>query len=914
MDNMIEETDPVIQNLKIDVYILTCAGKPVYWNKGNEEDQSTEMGILQAIDSNFTSLKYNISMVKSSHQYIYFTKISSLIFVYVSKEPIDSIQHIYNQMKTLYSYILFNTTDMIIKHLDRDYSYDIRDAIGGIYTPMTNLLSYSHFHPSFIFNALPILRLAPNRKDMLKEVMTLLKGKDILCGLLCCKLNYVYQNTTIRQTEGWLPVCLPQLDSSAFVHIYTYFITENVYIIFITPKCEPQQFSILSNLKNDILVEFEKFKIIRAIEESNFVGSYTIKDIGIIPLCHFVYIQNKKYLTMPQIEGPYKDKNYQLQLWRTYQKVYSIMCSENISDYYENSGDLSSVTYESLKSLLVDDEIEVKIAAVKQLHLAAATMGKDETINTLLPALQDWTVENDDEALSNLASELPKFSSVFQGDEIKVVTPLLKSLCQVEEVAVRDKACESFILVIKELSPEAVLETVLPLVKSLADNEWFTSRVSVAQLIIPCYKSISSIQSPDCDEKKQMLREIFFSVCHDDVPMTRRAGAYVFTDAIEAFGVDYIDQMIELYIAFYDDDNDVICMISLSACSLLLKITRDPTKRENILSVFKNCLVNKSWKLRSKAAEESGPIVCQCEPAEIVKYILTPYTQLLKDHENEVKTQAAKQVAVFYTHTPNAQFISDILPFLRPLSQDAYTPVREGLAESMMNIVKESENNDTVINQIKDIFQSISEDATPSVRLILVQNINKILSVPQLMTFIQPIIESDDNAWRIREQIILHMSDLVQHYGKEAFVKNILSIYIRSFTDNVNAVRVAGRTTLHDMLETLGVTWIYPLLCSIYESHHTYLVKSNILYAYSDIYRHATEVNFQNELMNHFLLALDDPTPNVKFITCKIFIDIHQLIPETQARTEILPRLHTLVDNNDIDVKFYANLALEAFN
>ena len=40
-DNLLQETDDVIKELDIDILILTTAGKPVYWNKGSEEEQGS---------------------------------------------------------------------------------------------------------------------------------------------------------------------------------------------------------------------------------------------------------------------------------------------------------------------------------------------------------------------------------------------------------------------------------------------------------------------------------------------------------------------------------------------------------------------------------------------------------------------------------------------------------------------------------------------------------------------------------------------------------------------------------------------------------------------------------------------------------------------------------------------------------
>ena len=120
------------------------------------------------------------SIIKSNHKYIYYKKIGELIFVYLRRDDRICKQHVSNQLDTLYNYILFNTTYNIIQLLERDLSYDIRSAIGGIKEPMNNLFLYTHFHPSFIFKALPVLRLSPERRTMARDALLLLKNNNIM--------------------------------------------------------------------------------------------------------------------------------------------------------------------------------------------------------------------------------------------------------------------------------------------------------------------------------------------------------------------------------------------------------------------------------------------------------------------------------------------------------------------------------------------------------------------------------------------------------------------------------------------------------------------------------------------------------------------------------------------------------------
>ena len=89
----------------------------------------------------------------------------------------------------------------------------------------------------------------------------------------------------------------------------------------------------------------------------------------------------------------------------------------------------------------------------------------------------------------------------------------------------------------------------------MIDDEWFTARSSVSHLLIPFFKRIQDYDAPEAAEQKKEIVEFFFILCHDGTPMTKRAGANIFMDAIETFGDDQLERMIDLYRNFYDDGN-----------------------------------------------------------------------------------------------------------------------------------------------------------------------------------------------------------------------------------------------------------------------------------------------------------------------------------------------------------------------
>ncbi len=75
----------------------------------------------------------------------------------------------------------------------------------------------------------------------------------------------------------------------------------------------------------------------------------------------------------------------------------------------------------------------------------------------------------------------------------------LETLAGVEESTVRDKAVEAISTISRAMNSENVLKHVVPLVRRLANGDWFTSRISAAGLFAVTYPRAD-------DSVKKLLR------------------------------------------------------------------------------------------------------------------------------------------------------------------------------------------------------------------------------------------------------------------------------------------------------------------------------------------------------------------------------------------------------------------------
>ncbi|KAI9917001.1 hypothetical protein PsorP6_017192 [Peronosclerospora sorghi] len=142
---------------------------------------------------------------------------------------------------------------------------------------------------------------------------------------------------------------------------------------------------------------------------------------------------------------------------------------------------------EELKS----DEFENRIKAMRRLRTVAQALGPERASSDLIPFLRQAT-EDEDEVLIALAEEIGGFVDLVGSAEYAstLVEPL-EFLAGVEETVVRDRAVDSLQKVVSVVPN--VVDVMVPLVKRLAEGDWFTSRASLCSLFASIYGKRSDL-------------------------------------------------------------------------------------------------------------------------------------------------------------------------------------------------------------------------------------------------------------------------------------------------------------------------------------------------------------------------------------------------------------------------------------
>jgi len=146
----------------------------------------------------------------------------------------------------------------------------------------------------------------------------------------------------------------------------------------------------------------------------------------------------------------------------------------------------------------------------------------------------------------------------------------------------------------------------------------------------------------------------------------------------------------------------------------------------------------------------------------------------------------------------------------------------------------------------------------------------------------------------------------------------LLPLYLASYEDQVNAVRMTATGRMHDIATCLGSGWVreklIPRLQALYATDgSSYLQRITVLYGVKDLAASPAFADVAADCLPMLLTALRDEVPNVRFVAARILGDAigAGVYPPGRVAGEIKPAIEPLKADSDPDVKHFATLALE---
>ena len=307
------------------------------------------------------------------------------------------------------------------------------------------------------------------------------------------------------------------------------------------------------------------------------------------------------------------------------------------------------------------------------------------------------------------------------------------------------------------------------------------------------------------------------------------------------------------------------------------------------------------------------------------------------------------------------------MPAIEELVTDSSQHVRAALGNQISGLAPILGKQDTT-DILLPMFLQMLKDDFPDVRLNIIsklEQVNNVIGIELLSQSLLPAIVqlAEDKQWRVRLAIIQYVPLLASQLGVKFFDEKLSALCMSWLGDTVFSIREASTQNLKKLTEVFGVEWasdaIVPKVAAMAE-HPNYLYRMTTCFAVSvsagpytnsckahPLTRTLCEQTLAPALSLRVLATavlpilsslVADQIPNIRFNVAKsyaVLIDILKRLPDSPPdatvsslekkgdegaltgsqkgeeliREEIMPPLEKLMQDEDVDVRFFATTA-----
>ncbi|CAD7945122.1 unnamed protein product [Amoebophrya sp. A120] len=576
------------------------------------------------------------------------------------------------------------------------------------------------------------------------------------------------------------------------------------------------------------------------------------------------------------------------------------------------------------KEEIKNDSQRIRLQAVSRAHQIAYAIGTRRTVDELIPFLYESSKKqdyfNDDEFLFRTGEQYILLLDFVGGNHLCLLEAV-QWLALQEETVIREKAIEG----IKEICIRGrvnVQQDVLPTLVKLSQAEWFTARLSVCGLFAAVYARVSETQ-------KTELRKLYNNLAADETPMVRRSAAHHLAEFVKVVDKqNCVADMIPVYRNLAaDDTQDVIrtSCIETSANLVQLQFKGDPEgSKQHILPIITAALEDRSWRVRLKVAERFAVLCEGLGQDAMTQFLLAPFSNMLKDIEQEVRTAATKAIGDLLEADllTQDQIQSYVVNYFQILALDNSQHVRAAVAKIIGPTGKKLGRDMTqklLLNFVSDLIKDECHD----VRLHMVIFATDVCTLlgPQdaaahsLLNGINGVIM--DKHWRIRRTVVEMLPALAKNFGLENF-QRIESIFMKALKDSVHAVRMAAVDQCAHFCKHFGNEWatgtFIPTLLNEFSQKSGHCIRLTVLQTVVPLGEVLSAAQTESMLGPLLIKALNDVVPNVKYRACKLAPSFCKDTTVTldYVTKEVRPVLEKLTSEAHLEVQQAAFLAKDA--
>lgn len=415
-----------------------------------------------------------------------------------------------------------------------------------------------------------------------------------------------------------------------------------------------------------------------------------------------------------------------------------------------------------------------------------AYMSSDKIVSELIPFISKLIATEEDEVLLSIAENLSRFKTYLKDDKFVSCLPLYQSLLCAEETVVRDTTVESIRDVINALSDDMIYNHVLPIIYNISNQENFTGKISACYMIRMVYQKAS--------KDKEKLRQLYFKLCDEDVPLIKKAAAKEFGSLCTVMEKEVVNPDMINYFKKLMNESDSIRVILLSSLIYLVKLFHNTELQRINVQVVVAASDDKSWRVRHELAK-IFPSLIEGFGGQQINELIPTFANLIKDSETEVKISALEGLEQVISGINQEKVSAFLVPAIISLNSEGSVHVKSLIGHALGSIAK-SVGYGIFSSKLLPTFENLVKDENPEVRLGAAKSLYDIIisgEQSSLVSNIQYITTfQKDSRYKIRERMIMTLAKLGVFYGIEAFKANLEGMFFSYLTDPVFSVRDQG--------------------------------------------------------------------------------------------------------------------------
>jgi len=566
-----------------------------------------------------------------------------------------------------------------------------------------------------------------------------------------------------------------------------------------------------------------------------------------------------------------------------------------------------------LQEDLKDDDQETIVSATNKLETIAIALGPARVKSDLLPFLTEYSETDNDEAQTNIARQMGNLVPHVGGAaNAHILLPLLEKYAGEEEFVVREAAVDSLNKIATQLPKADIGTKYIPLIRRLANGDWFTSRVSACGLFHVAYP-----HAPDTLQGE--LRGLFANLCNDDTPMVKKAafqnlGKFAIALQKQYFKTDILPVLKSLSV----DEMDSM-RIHVVVCCVQLANKMDPADfAATLLPLIEAVQDDTSWRVRSDLCKQMPELCKNVDPQIAQKKLVPIYAKLLRDKEAEVRTMGCRVLAEVCAIVKTG--LTEIVSCLEAVATDGVAPVRVAFSKSLIplcNILGKEVAGKTLI----PIITQMCTDENSEVRGNIVDSVDQICEADQpgggaiITAIINALMElSKDPKWRVRQSVVDKSTLLAKCVGVKNFDKKLQGIVIAALSDHVFSIREHACVQIGEIVKEYGCKWaaerFFRDAFKIYDKNTNYLHRMTCLAVMSACAPHCNSEIIDKHLLPWVLLACEDDVPNVRIAGAKTMGDLLPNLDKTLGSSKVRPLLTKMLKDTDVDVCYFSSQSL----